>query len=346
MSRMTQTLLELHRDGALTEVESIEVAPGGFATRITYRNGTCRMTGLGDLGIDPSSASRALMDKSITKHFLAAMQVACPKGKTLLLPWWAQRAGPDAAALPYAQLSSFAEGVEFAERELGFPVFVKPVDGNRGAGVWRCDTAKDVYGSLEQLDLSRFGVALIEEGVSLPDYRLVALGGEFICGYRRTPLGVIGDGRSTILQLAKDAQKRFRSSGCEVTIDCDDQRIARCLARSGLRLHSVPDAGHRVQLHDISNLAAGGTAEDVTHCVAPRWRDLACTITESFGTGLCGVDLACADIRSDDADYSVLEVNTCPGFDHYRSLGEHQEALVRSLYIRVLNVAPPRPWAV
>jgi glutathione synthase/RimK-type ligase-like ATP-grasp enzyme len=93
-------------------------------------------------------------------------------------------------------------------------------------------------------------------------------------------------------------------------------------------------------MSDISNLSAGGTADDVTDRVARRWRELGRDVAESFGLAFCGVDLACADIASEDADHSILEVNATPGLDHYAAVGERQERLVRDLYALVLNAAP------
>lgn len=338
LPRMTRRLLALHREGALTEVECIDVAPGGVAMRITYRNGACRITGRGDLGIDPCAASDAVQNKSLAKYFLSGMQVVCPTGKTLLLPWWANCMRPEDGWGYHTELDDVAQAVAFAQDELGFPVYVKPVDGNKGKGIARCDTTQELCDSLEQLDASRVKVALIEEAVVWPDYRLVALGAEFIYAYRRTPFTVVGDGRSTVSQLVQDAQERSRHA----EINRDDPRMLRCLGRSGMCLGSVPESGRRVQLLDVSNTAPGGTTEDVTHCVALRWRQLVCKITEGFGLGVCGIDLACSNISSDVAEYSVLEVNTCPDQGPFLDLGEHQEALVRALEIRVWN-APPRP---
>jgi len=183
-------------------------------------------------------------------------------------------------------------------------------------------------------------VALVEQAVDLPDYRIVVLDGELISAYRRDPLTVTGDGRSTLGELLAALQNAYRSQGRDTVLRADDERIGARLHRAGRSWESVPGQGERIRLHDVSNLSAGGTATDVTDLVADRWRTLAVRIAELFNLRLCGVDLACADINGDAGAYAVIEVNGAPGLDHYVSVGAHQEAVVRHLYLKVLNVPP------
>ncbi|MGH7882709.1 MAG: hypothetical protein ACREN8_07360 [Candidatus Dormibacteraceae bacterium] len=183
-------------------------------------------------------------------------------------------------------------------------------------------------------------VAVVEEAVALPDYRLIVLQGQLISAYLRTPLSVVGDGVKTIADLIIELQGTFEQAGRRTKIDKDDKRIIFRLRRGGLDLSSVPLAKQVVQLLDISNLSAGGTALDVTEDVAPRWRQLSVDIAQYLGLNFCGVDLACPDITTNTGEYYVLEVNSSPGLDHYGAIGSRQEEIVRNLYARVLNVAP------
>jgi glutathione synthase/RimK-type ligase-like ATP-grasp enzyme len=52
---------------------------------------------------------------------------------------------------------------------------------------------------------------------------------------------------------------------------------------------------------------------------------------------MCGIDLACADITEDTDNYSVIEVNSTPGIDHYASTGQVQQEIVDNLYAKVIN---------
>ncbi len=341
---VTRMAMKLHAASALPDVVSIEVEPDwGYATRIVYRCGATRMTFGSDIGLNSGAACEVVTDKAFTKHFLSLHGYATPKGATFLLPWWAERVTYRGSP-PAMRTTGEAEA--YARDELGLPVYVKPVSGSQGTGISRCDTVDDLGRAIAEVAHHRAKVIMVEEVVDMPDYRLVVLHDELISAYRRVPLTVVGDGAQTILSLLRELDLKFRVTGRDTRIKFDDPRIVRCLRRRRHSLDSVPGAGERVPLLDISNLSAGGVAEDVTAAIAPRWRDLARELTAAFGLQFCGVDIACADITDESADYSVLELNAAPGLDHYASVGAEQEAIVDALYARVLNAAPqPAPGA-
>jgi D-alanine-D-alanine ligase-like ATP-grasp enzyme len=342
---VTRMVVELFRCGALPDVASLEVEPEwGYVTRIAYRGGETRMTYGNDIGLNSGAASDVASDKAFTKHFLQRSGFATPEGSAFLLPWWAELIG---GARHNAAMRTTADAERYVRDSLGLPVYVKPVAGSQGKGVCRCERLQDVPTAIAELDAHRAKVALVEQAVDLPDYRLVMLHGEMISAYRRVPLTVVGDGVATVLALMTAVDTAFRAAGRDTRIAFDDTRIVRSLERRGLRFDSIPAASERLALRDISNLSAGGTAEDVTDQVAPRWRTMGRDLAASFGLQFCGVDVACADIADDGADYSILELNAAPGLDHYASVGAHQERIVRELYAKVLNVAPrhpPRGW--
>lgn len=341
---VTRMLLDLHRRGALPAVASVTVEPEyGYATRIEYSSGAVRTTFGNDLGINPAAACDLAKDKAYAKFFFRRDGIACPPGAAFLMPWWAQRIRDGLASKDFTHLRLAADAPDFAESELGLPVYVKPVDGSKGSGVFRCHTADEVRAALDEYAARRARVVLVEAAVDLPDYRLVVLRDQLISAYRRIPLTVVGDGRATILELAVALQEHFTQIGRDSILDLGDRRIDRSLARRNLSRDTVPADGERVRLHDISNLSTGGTAEDVTAVVAPRWQALARDVAGSFGLVFAGLDLACSDIRCDDADYSVLEINAAPGLDHYAAVGARQLQIVRELYAKVLNLDPGAP---
>ncbi len=263
---------------------------------------------------------------------------SCVPGEAFLLPWWADTLRSSLARHGPATLRDVS-GVEHRFGGTRTALYVKPVDGFQGTNVWRCESINEVHGVLRLYDEERVKVALIEESIDLPDYRLVALGDEVISVYQRVPLTVIGNGRSTVAELLMDLQERYKKSGRNTLLDIEDARIERRLSRLGLRYDTIVPDGKRIQLRDISNLSAGGTAVDYTDRVAERWRELALCIAQSFGLRFCGVDLACADITDDRGNYYVFEVNATPGLDHL-STRAMQARIVESLYARVLNSEP------
>jgi D-alanine-D-alanine ligase-like ATP-grasp enzyme len=333
----TRTLLELHAAGELPRVREVEVEPEyGYAVRIVYGGGSVRMVYGNDLGLNSAAAAEVVHDKGHTKTFLIAHGIACPRGAAFLLPWWAD----EIAGRAPGPARTTSEAAAFAESELGLPVYVKQVRGSGGRGVCRCESADQVESAVRDLAERRARVALVEEAVDLPDFRIVVARGELVAAYERVPLTVVGDGEATIAQLLGRVQSEPRTGGLAGRRPPDDERVAARLARAGLDLQSIPSAGESVRLLDVSNLSAGGTGRDVTSSLARRWLELAVETAGIFGLDFCGVDLACADAESADGSYAVLEVNKSPGLEHYAAIGPEQLRAAREFYARVIG-APP-----
>lgn len=337
---VTRMIHGLHREGLLTNVASIDIEPEyGYAVRLQYHNGAARITRGNDVGLNAGAAADVVKDKAYTKYFLTQAGVRTPAGSAFLTRWWHGRisARDLMRGIPMRNVN---DALEYVNGTLGFPVYIKPTDGSKGHNVWLCSTADEMQQVLERFEDERVRVALIEQPVRLPDFRLVVLDGELISAYQRVPLAVTGDGVTKIRQLLEQLQAAFRLEGRDTSLRFDDERIAARLGRSGLTLDSVPSPLQHVQLHDISNLSAGGSAVDFTNRTADPWRDLAVEVARVFGLRFCGVDLACHDISDARGEYSVLEVNATPGLDHYGASGEEQSRIVRELYAHVLNRIP------
>lgn len=335
---VTRTLLELRDAGELPHVREIEVEPDyGCAVRIIYATGAVRMVYGNDIGLNSAAAAEVANDKGHTKSFLARHAIRAPRGAAFLLPWWAEQMASTTEVAGAAEPRTTAQAATYAESELGLPVYVKQVRGSGGRGVWRCETREQVEEAVRELAERRARVALVEEAIELPDFRIVVADGELIAAYERVPLTVIGDGTTEIAALLESAQREAAARGRVAPAPAADERIATRLARAGLDLESIPAAGERVQLLDVSNLSAGGSGRDVTGSLAERWRALAVEVAAIFGLDFCGLDLACASAESAAGDYAVLEVNKSPGLEHFAALGPGPQRLAREFYRRVLG---------
>jgi len=336
-----QVLRDLHKNGQLPEVTDLWVEPSfGAVAQAHYADGGCRIVRINDLGVNSSAAVALVKDKGHTRQALERLGYSHPRGMTVLMPWWAQRMGsdlspdgPDAWQLP-------AAAVEFVSLELGFPVYVKSAHGSLGRSVWRCDTEAEMLAAFEQCQRKRVRVAVVEQAVELPDYRLFVIGGEVPIAYERVPLHVVGDGERTIAELCAQVHTTAADRGRFITVDVDDQRIAQRLARAGLTLHSTPPDGEVVRLLDVFNLSTGGMLRDVSDELGAGWADLAVQISADFGLACCGVDLACADITGPLGEYFVLELNGTPGLDHYAAASVPGDARARGVLASVFAASP------
>jgi hypothetical protein len=338
---VTRSLIRLFNSGMLPNVANIDVEPEyGYTSRITYDDGSHRVTYGNDLGLNTGAAEDLAKDKGHTKFLLRTIGVDCPKGSEFLLPWWADAIRESQSRRGNDELRTTDQAFGYVLKHLGYPVYVKPVAGSKGLGVRRVDSEPELQEAFDELEESRSRVAIVEESIAKPDYRIVVLDGELISAYERVPLAVLGDGTHTIADLVDRLQQMFRVQGRDTTLSMSDPRILKTLNKLGLDAASVVPKGKKLTLVDVSNLSAGGTSLDFTKTISERWVNLARYVAHNFNLRLCGVDLACDDIELPAGDYSVLEVNSTPGLDHYASSGEDQLRIVDELYAKVLNAYP------
>ncbi|HSH56030.1 MAG TPA: hypothetical protein VK983_04355 [Candidatus Limnocylindrales bacterium] len=338
---VTRSLLRLYESGALQDVADIDVEPDyGYVSRITYHDGNHRITYGNDLGLNTGASSDLAKDKGHTKFMLETIGVEHPKGEEFLLPWWADKIRPSQAARGNQALRTSDMADAYIQDELGYPVYTKPVDGSKGGDIYKVHSANELGEVMDLYDEKKVRVAIVEEPIDMPDYRVVTLDGELISAYRRIPLTVLGDGESSVRGLLDKLQAQFDAEGRDTRLDADDYRIVTHLQKQGLTVESRLAEGQDLVLVPVSNLSMGGTSEDVTDKIHSHWSDLAAYTAKNFNLRLCGVDLACSDITDSESPYSVIEVNAAPGLDHYAASGDKQKQTVDKLYTRVFNALP------
>lgn len=338
---VTRSLIRLYEHGALTNVAGIVVEPDyGYVAAITYHDGSHRITYGNDLGLNNAAACDLSKDKGHSKFMLRSIGVNCPEGSEFLLPWWEERIGDNQRTRGHDDLQTTAMADSYIQDNLGYPVYVKPVDGSKGADIYLVDTPVQLDEVFGEYNEKKIRVAMVEEPITMPDYRVVVLDGDLISAYQRVPLTVVGDGRKAISELIQDLQSHYEADGRDTRLDVLDPRIERYLSRIGRTIEDVPLEGEVTVLQAISNLSAGGNSVDVTDIIHSRWVDLAVYVARNFNLRLLGIDLACDDITDPDSEYCVFESNAAPGLDHYAMAGEAQKQLVDELYTAVFNAAP------
>ncbi|MEL6364352.1 MAG: cyanophycin synthetase [Pseudomonadota bacterium] len=215
----------------------------------------------------------------------------------------------------------FARNVEEAvraARRIGYPVVVKPVDGNHGRGVSiNLTTDGEVEAAYEVARDEGSGV-VVESMIKGFDHRMLVVGGELVAAAKRVPARVIGDGRRTVEELIDDANKDPRRGvGHEnmlTRIDLDKRAVA-LLTEAGMTPESVPKEDCEVYLRKTANLSTGGTAVDVTDTVHPDNKLMAERAIKAVGLDIGGVDFLTTDISKSyrDTGGAICEINAGPG---------------------------------
>ena len=236
-------------------------------------------------------------DKEETKNLLGAAEIPVPKG-----------------VIVRTEL-----GLKEAIDKLGYPLVLKPVDGNHGNGATTNIIDWDM--AVKALAAAQvYGRSIIcERYITGFDFRVLVINNKFICAALRTPAAVTGDGEHTIQWLVdetnKDPRRGFGHEKVLTSIKLDDfSKIM--LDEKGYTLKTVPPKGELVLLKPTANLSTGGTSADVTDEVHPTNIFMCERISKIIGLDICGIDIMAADLRAPISENggAVLEVNAAPGF--------------------------------
>nr|WP_299246075.1 cyanophycin synthetase [uncultured Halomonas sp.] len=233
--------------------------------------------------------------------------------------WTKQVLGDAGVPVPHGFVcTSFEEALEAVE-SIGYPVAVKPLEGNHGRGV-STDIQND--SELEEafvIASRRNPEVIVEQFIRGEDHRLLVIDGKLVAAARRRPAHVVGDGSATLQALVeRENQDPRRGVGHEnllTQIDVDEQSL-RLLGQQNLTLQSVIPKDMIVFLKPTANLSTGGTATDVTDDVHPEVRYIAERISRLIGLDIIGIDLLAESLSRplEEQSAAVVEVNAGPGF--------------------------------
>lgn len=236
-------------------------------------------------------------DKEETKNLLEAAEVPVPKGVVIRTE------------------AGLVEAIE----KLGFPLVIKPIDGNHGKGnttnIINHEQALKAFEAAKEYGRN----VIVEKFITGFDFRALVINYKFICAALRTPASVTGDGANTIRYLIDETNKDPRRGYghekvlTQITIDQFTQKM---LDDKGYTLDTVPEKGELVLLKPTANLSTGGTSTDVTDEVHPANIFMFERIARIIGLDICGIDIMVKDLRSpiNEIGGAILEVNAAPGF--------------------------------
>ena len=241
------------------------------------------------------------------------VELACDKEDTKYLLEQAE------IEVPRGDIISRERSLKETCAHIGFPLVIKPIDGNHGRGISVDvrsyeDAVKAFHAAKE---VSRR--VIVENYIRGEDYRLLVINNTFVAAALRSPAHVIGDGKSTITELVAEVNtdpRRGYGHEKELTAITINDLTKTIIADAGYTEDSVLAQGEKLILKDTANLSTGGTAEDVTDIVHPANVAMAERISKIIDLDICGIDIMTTDISKplSETGGAVLEVNAGPGF--------------------------------
>ncbi|MEO8403301.1 MAG: cyanophycin synthetase [Chitinophagaceae bacterium] len=261
-------------------------------------------------------------DKEETKTLLEAAEIPVPKGTVVRTE----------------------EALKDAVEKFGYPLVIKPIDGNHGKGnTTNINTWEQSLKAFEAAKSFSRSV-IVEKFIQGVDFRCLVINYKFICAALRTPASVIGDGKHNIQWLIdetnKDARRGYGHEKVltQITIDQFTQKM---LDELSYTLETVPAKGEQVLLKPTANLSTGGTSVDVTDEVHPANIFMCERIARIIGLDICGIDIMTPDLRTPVTENggAILEVNAAPGF---RMHIEPSEGIGRNVAEPVVDMLFPK----
>ncbi len=223
--------------------------------------------------------------------------------------------------VPRSEVVRTADRAAEAGKRVGFPVAVKPLDGNHGRGVGLdIRGVRAVRTAFKRAQKqSRSGDVVIEQMVSGRDYRFLVVGGKMAAIAERVAAHVIGDGGHSVRELVEIANADPRRGiGHEkiLTRMRIDEEAERLLREQNLSQDDVPDEGATVWIAATGNMSTGGISIDRTWEAHDDNVEIAEEAARVVGLDVAGVDFIAPDISKPvrETGGAIVEVNAAPGF--------------------------------
>ncbi|HRP07307.1 MAG TPA: cyanophycin synthetase, partial [Gemmatimonadales bacterium] len=243
--------------------------------------------------------------------------------------------------VPQQDLVQSEEAALRAARRIGYPVVIKPYNGNHGRAVAINLTTDEAVSAAFAAAREVSRSVIVESFVSGDDHRLLVVNGVLVAATRRTPGHVVGDGRHTIAELVQivnaDPRRGVGHEKVLTRLELDAQ-AERLLEARGYTADTVPSAGEVVPLRSTANLSTGGTATDVTDVIHPDNAEMAVRAIKAIGLDIGGVDFLTDDITESykKRGGAICEVNAAPGFRMHSAPSEGRPRDVAEPVIEML----------
>ncbi|MFN7847343.1 MAG: cyanophycin synthetase [Bacteroidota bacterium] len=242
-----------------------------------------------------------------------AVEIACDKEETKNLL--------EAASIPIPRGTIIydEEDMDAAIKRIGYPIVMKPVNGNHGRGatinIQNREQAVEALAAAKKISRG----VICEKFITGFDFRLLVINYKLVAAAKRTPACVVGDGKSTIKELIdivnSDPRRGYGHEKVLTAIKLDEMTM-NILKDKNLTLEEVLPKDEILYLKKTANLSTGGTSTDVTDIVHPYNVFMAERIAKIIGLDICGIDIMAPDLSTPIKENggAVLEVNAAPGF--------------------------------
>lgn len=241
-------------------------------------------------------------NKALTKSLLAKEKISVAKGKLF-------------------KKGKIIEAHEFIKK-IGFPVVIKPFDGDHGDLVFiGLKNKKDCDEAMKRI-IKRSNYMLVEKEFYGKEYRFIASRSKVFAVAHRDSANIVGDGIHNIKELVEIKNSnlmRGKDSGSPLVEIKIDNITKQNLIEQNMKLDYVPAKEQKVYLRKESNISTGGDSIDVTDEVHPELKKIVVKAVRVVpGLAYAGIDLMTnkdISMKPTKNSYIIIELNASPGID-------------------------------
>ncbi|MEM6450414.1 MAG: cyanophycin synthetase [Cyanobacteria bacterium P01_D01_bin.105] len=251
---------------------------------------------------------------SLTGHSnILGVELACDKESTKRIL--------DNAGIPVpkgAVVYSLRELEDALDYLGGYPIVIKPLDGNHGRGITlEIENWADAEDAYDKARLVSDGV-IVEHYYRGRDHRILVVNHKVVAVAERVPAHVVGNGEDTIEALVEKVNRDpSRGEGhdnvlTQIKLDATTDRV---MAAQGYSPDMVLGVDQVCYLRETANLSTGGIAIDRTDEIHPETKWIAERASRIIGLDVAGIDVVTTDISlpMKETNSVIVEVNAAPG---------------------------------
>ncbi|NUZ10310.1 hypothetical protein HUZ36_05900 [Pseudoalteromonas sp. McH1-7] len=275
--------------------------------KVSYKN-KAFIFGAGNIcsfPINSATSTFLAKDKSHTVNVLSASGFNVPEGDYFFLQ--------SAFAMYRGVGKEKQDALCYAKRQ-GYPLFIKPNDGSRGAFIEKLYNGQDLQNYIDK-NQQKLSCVRIEKPLQGHEYRLFVVDGKIWFGYKRRPPFITFDGVQTVsahLQALMQTQAQYGHS----SLSLDSSYIREYLSANQLTLQSIPAKGVTFNFSPAMNIALGGEVVDYSECFSDELNAFTDKIFKLFNLRVFGLDVysQADDINQAEA-LTILEINGNPSLE-------------------------------
>lgn len=181
---------------------------------------------------------------------------------------------------------------------------IKPVDGSLARDTFVNKTEEEIRVLALKYPHEKF---MLEEFVVGPEYRFTVVNDNCVAVFERKPPFIIGDGKSTVLELVNQKNQSRKNNPFLSSKPIDLVKLTSTEQIEDLCRH-VPDLGAFLFLSDLQRVGVGGEPWDVSKEMPQVFKDMAILACRGIKAKNVGVDIIIGSLE-DEKSARILEAN-------------------------------------